>query len=347
MKIDTSGWKEFKLIDLFEVYSSKKIFHANTIKNIYDFEKEGTYPYVVRSAIDNGIRGYIRENENYLNPANTLSFAQDTFSVFYQEKPYFTGNKIKVLVPQFKGFNKINALFIVANFKKLLVDFTWGNSSTTNSIKNIIIKFPVKENMPDWEYMENTIKATEQEIIDIIKEHELRICYISRIKWKKFKLIDLFELHLAKGDLQPKKLENGDIPLVSAGMTNNGIVMNIKEGDGKSEKFNSNVITIDMFGKAFYQNKDFFAVSHGRVNILKPKFKLNYYIGSFFVSVFDKKLIGDFSFSKMCSQGRLQNETILLPVNKKGMPDFELMENFIKQIEKENNSLLKMIRKVK
>ena len=195
--------------------------------------------------------------------------------------------------------------------------------------------------------MENTIKATEQEIIDIIKEHELRISYISRIKWKKFKLIDLFELHLAKGDLQPKKLENGDIPLVSAGMTNNGIVMNIKEGDGKSEKFNSNVITIDMFGKAFYQNKDFFAVSHGRVNILKPKFELNSYIGLFLVSVFDKKLIGDFSFSKMCSQGRLKSERILLPVNKNDKPDFELMENFIKQIEKENNSLLKMIRKVK
>lgn len=39
MKIDTSGWKEFKLIDLFEVCSSKKIFHANTIKNIYDFQQ--------------------------------------------------------------------------------------------------------------------------------------------------------------------------------------------------------------------------------------------------------------------------------------------------------------------
>ena len=42
-----------------------------------------------------------------------------------------------------------------------------------------------------------------------------------------------------------------------------------------------------------------------------------------------------------------KNTMVSLPVNKKGMPDFELMENFIKQIEKENNSLLKMIRKVK
>lgn len=255
--------------------------------------------------------------------------------------------KVHCLKPLNYTLNKYSGLFLVNIFKKSYYG-VFNDQISSSDLKNEYISLPIdKSGNPDWEYMENTIKATEQEIIDIIKEHELRICYISRIKWKKFKLIDLFELHLAKGDLQPKKLENGDIPLVSAGMTNNGIVMNIKEGDGKSEKFNSNVITIDMFGKAFYQNKDFFAVSHGRVNILKPKFELNSYIGSFFVSVFDKKLIGDFSFSKMCSQGRLQNETILLPVNKKGMPDFELMENFIKQIEKENNSLLKMIRKVK
>lgn len=46
--------------------------------------------------------------------------------------------------------------------------------------------------------MENTIKTMEQKIIDIIKRHELRIRFISSIRWKKFKLRDLFELHLAK-----------------------------------------------------------------------------------------------------------------------------------------------------
>ena len=159
-------------------------------------------------------------------------------------------------------------------------------------------------------------------------------------KWKEFQLVDLFELHLAKGDLQPKKLQNGEIPLVSAGGANNGIVMYIKDGDGKSDKFDSNVITIDMFGKAFYQNKDFFAVSHGRVNILKPKFKLNFHIGLFFVSLFDKKLLDSFSFTKMCSQGRLQKETINLPIDSNGEPNFTLMEKFIKNIEQEHSAKL-------
>lgn len=340
MKIDTSGWKEFKLNQIFKITTGACV-------NKQELEK-GKIPRISVKGINNGIQGYFKtiNSKNYREEENFISFSF-LGTCFYHPYKASLDMKVHCLKPLNYTLNKYSGLFLVNIFKKSYYG-VFNDQISSSDLKNEYISLPIDKNgNPDWEYMENTIKATEQEIIDIIKEHELRICYISRIKWKKFKLIDLFELHLAKGDLQPKKLENGDIPLVSAGMTNNGIVMNIKEGDGKSEKFNSNVITIDMFGKAFYQNKDFFAVSHGRVNILKPKFKLNYYIGSFFVSVFDKKLIGDFSFSKMCSQGRLQNETILLPVNKKGMPDFELMENFIKQIEKENNSLLKMIRKVK
>ncbi|TXJ36302.1 restriction endonuclease subunit S [Brachyspira aalborgi] len=342
MKINTSGWKEFKLNELFKISGSK-----TTPKKELEKCGVGNYPYITTQAVYNGIAGYYSK---WTEKGKCLTVDSAVLGTcFYQEKDFSASDHVEILRPNF-AINKEIGLFlsIIINRIGFINGYAYDKKRSQTALKNESIFLPVDKNgNPDWEYMENTIKATEQEIIDIIKEHELRICYISRIKWKKFKLIDLFELHLAKGDLQPKKLENGDIPLVSAGMTNNGIVMNIKEGDGKSEKFNSNVITIDMFGKAFYQNKDFFAVSHGRVNILKPKFKLNYYIGSFFVSVFDKKLIGDFSFSKMCSQGRLQNETILLPVNKKGTPDFELMENFIKQIEKENNSLLKMIRKVK
>ena len=340
MKIDTSDWKEFKLNQIFKITTGACV-------NKQELEK-GKIPRISVKGINNGIQGYFKtiNSKNYREEENFISFSF-LGTCFYHPYKASLDMKVHCLKPLNYTLNKYSGLFLVNIFKKSYYG-VFNDQISSSDLKNEYISLPIdKSGNPDWEYMENTIKATEQEIIDIIKEHELRISYISRIKWKKFKLIDLFELHLAKGDLQPKKLENGDIPLVSAGMTNNGIVMNIKEGDGKSEKFNSNVITIDMFGKAFYQNKDFFAVSHGRVNILKPKFKLNYYIGSFFVSVFDKKLIGDFSFSKMCSQGRLQNETILLPVNKKGMPDFELMENFIKQIEKENNSLLKMIRKVK
>ncbi|EGJ4437167.1 N-6 DNA methylase [Campylobacter upsaliensis] len=135
-------WREFKLGELFEVSSSKKIFHANQI-TIYNDEIPNSYPYVVRSTRNNGVRGYLCENKKYLNPANTLSFAQDTFSVFYQEKPYFTGNKVKVLTPKFKPFTKIHALFFASIYQKVLETFTWGVGSTEDDIKDIVISLPV------------------------------------------------------------------------------------------------------------------------------------------------------------------------------------------------------------
>lgn len=135
-------WREFKLGELFEVSSSKKIFHANQI-TIYNDEIPNSYPYVVRSTRNNGVRGYLCENRKYLNPANTLSFAQDTFSVFYQEKPYFTGNKVKILTPKFKPFTKIHALFFASIYQKVLETFTWGVGSTEDDIKDIVISLPV------------------------------------------------------------------------------------------------------------------------------------------------------------------------------------------------------------
>ena len=127
---------------MFYVRSSKKIFHANQLK-IYDDEIPNSYPYVVRSARNNGVRGYICENKDYLNPANTLSFAQDTFMVFYQEKPYFTGNNVKILVPKFKPFNKICGLFFTSIYQKVLETFSWGINSTKDYIEQIVISLPV------------------------------------------------------------------------------------------------------------------------------------------------------------------------------------------------------------
>ena len=76
---------------LFDISSPQKRFNANTVTF------GGKYPYVVRSSLNNGIRGYITQDECYLNPAKTISFGQDTATIFYQEKPYFTGDKIKVM----------------------------------------------------------------------------------------------------------------------------------------------------------------------------------------------------------------------------------------------------------
>ena len=108
--------------------------------------------------------------------------------------------------------------------------------------------------------------------------------------WKEFTIGDYFDVFLSSGDLKIDDCEPGNIPLISSGSTNNGIVSYIDEkGDGKAQIFKANCITVDMFCNAFYQNKDFYAVSHGRVNILYPKFKFNLHIGLFICNIIKKE----------------------------------------------------------
>ncbi|GAA8773612.1 restriction endonuclease subunit S [Helicobacter pylori] len=136
-------WQSFKLGDLFEVLSSKKIYHANTIK-IHDTQIESSYPYVVHTATNNGIKGFIIDDPIFTNEKNTLSFAQDTFTVFYQKQPYFTGNKVKILKPKFAFKSPKILHFISAILQFILKPLTWGLGSTTESIAEFKFSLPLK-----------------------------------------------------------------------------------------------------------------------------------------------------------------------------------------------------------
>lgn len=151
--------------------------------------------------------------------------------------------------------------------------------------------------------------------------------------WKEFKISDIFEINLAKGDLQAQKLPEGSIPLVSSGMSNNGICKYVEE-TSKSEMFESKSITVDMFGKVFFQNSKFYAVGHGRVNILSPKKPLTISepIGLFIATIIEKKTSHKYMFKDLCSSSVLKEELIKLPVDSSDNIDWQYMENYIMEL---------------
>lgn len=152
---------ELKVSDIFNVCSSKKRFDANKVKIL----TKG-YPYVVRTSNNNGIKGYLNEDINYLNEGNTISFGQDTATMFYQENPYFTGDKIKILKSKFKNFNKYSSQYFIGAMSKSFSSFSWGSSSFSEKVINeqkIFVK--IKDNRIDFEYMETLILAIQKLVI--------------------------------------------------------------------------------------------------------------------------------------------------------------------------------------
>lgn len=151
--------------------------------------------------------------------------------------------------------------------------------------------------------------------------------------WKEFTIGDYFDVYLSSGDLKIDDCEPGNIPLISSGSTNNGIVGYIDEkGDGKAQIFKANCITVDMFCNAFYQNEDFYAVSHGRVNILCPKFKCNLQIGLFICSIIKKEQF-KYSYGRAVYSSEITRMIIKLPSTPDNEPDWNYMEQYIKSIK--------------
>lgn len=151
-------WEKYKVEELFYINTPKKKFNANTLKF------DGKYPYVARGEKNNGIRGYIDEDVAYLNEANTISFGQDTATMFYQPKAYFTGDKIKIFSPKNFILNQYIANFLITILKRAFSNFSWGSSSYEVSVlKNIDIKLPKINDKIAFDFMESFIKELELE----------------------------------------------------------------------------------------------------------------------------------------------------------------------------------------
>jgi len=168
-------------------------------------------------------------------------------------------------------------------------------------------------------------------------------------EWKEFQIGRLFDVILSTGDLKIADCDPGEIPLISSGQTNNGIVGYInKKGDGKAQLFSGGKITVDMFCNAFYQDKDFYSVSHGRVNILSPKFKADPSVLLFICTLINKERYR-FSYGRALYSKEVEKMIIKLPVCKDEnnnpvidpekkysdngyIPDFEYIKEYIERL---------------
>lgn len=165
--------KEHNIFELFKIESYKKRFDANKVT----VKDNGKFPYVVRMSTNNGQKGFIDENKEYLNEGNTISFGQDTATMFYQEKPYFTGDKIKILKPIPNKFGKENALFFITAMSKSFSNFSWGSSSfNVKIIENQKIILPIKQGEIDFETIEILISAIKKLVIkDVVNYSNTKV----------------------------------------------------------------------------------------------------------------------------------------------------------------------------
>ena len=152
---------------------------------------------------------------------------------------------------------------------------------------------------------------------------------LNSIKWNDFYIRDIIDsINIAKSS-DYGKLKKGNTVFVGRQETNNGIqgFVNISPNEVK------NCITISMVAtnmKAFWQKWDF--ATSQNILILRNQ-KYNSYSAKFICSVMNNYLLTKYGYGNVIKLSTFPKNKILLPVNSKGEPDYEFMEEYIKERE--------------
>ncbi len=151
LELNINTWQDFKIDNLFDVIGSKSFTKTQIrAKGI------GKYPYVVTSSENNGIQGFYNHcTEN----GNVLTIDSATVgSCFYQDLNFSASDHVEKLIPNFK-MNKYIALFLTTILNLEKYRYGYGRKFSQTRIRQTKIKLPIKNNQPDWQFMQDYIKS--------------------------------------------------------------------------------------------------------------------------------------------------------------------------------------------
>jgi len=146
--------------------------------------------------------------------------------------------------------------------------------------------------------------------------------------WQKFKLKDIFDIYTSS-DKNSLESEDGSVPYISSTQFNNGVSSFVKAETIQ----NKNTITVarnGSVGSAFYHSYNYCA-SPDDVRIFKPKFEMNKYIAIFLCTLIENEKYR-FTYGRKFGTKRMQETEIKLPVNPDNQPDWQRIEDYVKNI---------------
>lgn len=294
-----------------------------------------------------------------MNPAKTISFGQDTATMFYQKNVYFTGDKIKIFSFLHGELSSSVAQFIITAMKKSFSNFTWGSSSFNEKIlKKTNIILPTINGKLAIKYMHSYIKALEAERIETLeayllvsgfKDYELTqeeedaLELFDKQRWQEFRIGDLFDrvktkkLPYKAKELPKESQGEYSLPALTSSFMNQGLNYYVpKEGATVIQNVISIPSNSDVY-RAYFQTQKFTVLSDayaidwiGSDKQLRP----NDYL--FIVPSINKVTdLPIYSYkNKLGGWNVVKDKMIKLPVNEQGEIHFDYMATLVQAIKK-------------
>ena len=347
MKLTDRKWKTFN------AFGENGLFDIHTTSSSIDKNKliaggANVVPYVTRSGGSNGVSGFVSAaNYEYgSDNGGSITVGLDTQTAFYQPYKFVTGQNVHVITG--KQLTPLVIQFLLPLLRsQMTAKFNWGgNGATLSRMERLQIMLPVDDNdQPDYQFMSSYVRERfdqkQRAYLDyahaqLAKLGDIQpVAAIDSVDWEPFTIGNLFSKLVGgkgKGLVHLHQVSSGGIEYLGATNRNNGVLCRvalddtsklmvqpgncigfIKNGDGAA-------------GYAIYKKESFISttdVIYGYADWL------NLYTGLFFVGSQDL-IKPKYGHGYKRNAKHLHVDRVMLPASSDGTPDFDYMEQYIK-----------------
>lgn len=165
---------------------------------------------------------------------------------------------------------------------------------------------------------------------------------IDTASWKDFVISKLFKITSPA----PRKMSTyteGDIPYVSSGAFNNGIVSYLTPKIGESLEKGNCITVSPLDGTSFYQENDFLGRggAGSAISILRNDNLTE--LSALFICAIIKKTAYRYGYNDALTSDNLKKLVIKLPSQNNEQPDWKYMEDYMKNIMNEAENTIKTL----
>jgi hypothetical protein len=352
LSLKNKEWKEFLFPEIFDI---KKGFYNKKPDN----SGKGKIPFLGATASNNGVTEFYTNKEIEDNskigygknePLSRKIFKGNCIAVtnngsvgyaFYQKIDFTCSHDVNPLYLKNYLLNDYLAKFLMATIEQQKVCFEYARKWRPVRMVKSKILLPINpQGEPDYEFMENYMRAREQEKAQAYKNYiQKRISKLENTKevvplsekvWEEFFLNEIFSDIQRGKRLKKDDHKKGKMPYISSTASNNGIDGFV--GNKENIRVFSNCLTLansGSVGACFYQPSESVASDHV-TKLENTNFNKYIYL---FISTIVSRLGGKYSFNREINDLRIRREKIMLPINYNHEPDYEYMENYMKQLE--------------
>lgn len=336
-RLNEKQWKAFELQELFPVIEATK---GKTTAGLVDGDD---LPYIAAAKSITGCQVCSAQaNDEWKSAGNGMVFVQlgDGAAGLAHYIPMdFIGMSGKTSVGYSEKLNPCNGVFISRCLSANKAIFSHGHSWTGKRLRGSKNMLPVDdEGRPDYAYM--TLYSTEMSGGMLMRYKNFIAGQLSQLEhkdipalnekeWGHFLIPDVFS-NIQRG----KRLKNADhvpgiIPYVSSTANNNGVDDYVKATAG-TRSFSDciSLANSGSVGTAFYEPFEFVASDH--VTSLKRE-GTSKFVYLFLATTIERQG-SNFNFNREINDARIKKMQVMLPVTDAGRPDYEYMEQYIKNM---------------